>query len=53
MPPKQADEAKGPPSDTLLRHGKYNNVVAWNLEMRTSAGATYGMIALFLTTDVR
>ena len=53
MPPKQAVEAKGPPSDSLLRHGKYNNVVAWNLEMRTSVGATYGMTALFLTTDVR
>ena len=53
MPPKQAVEAKGPPSDSLLRHGKYNNVVAWNLEMRTSVGATYGMTALFFTTDVR
>ena len=53
MPPKQAVEAKGPPSDSLLRYGKYDNVVSWNLEMRTSVGATYGMTAMFLTTDVR
>ena len=53
MPPKQAVEAKGSPSDTLLRHGKYNNVVSWNLDMRTSVGEKYGMTALFLTTDVR
>ena len=53
MPPKQAVEAKGPPSDSLLRHGKYNNVVSWNLDMRTSVGEKYGMTALFLTTDKR
>lgn len=37
----------------MLQIGKYNNVVAWNLEMRTTVHALYGNASNFLTTNVR
>ena len=37
----------------MLQIGKYNNVVAWNLEMRASVGAVYDNGASFVTTNVR
>ena len=52
MPPKRAPDAKDA-KECMLQIGKYNNVVAWNLDVRASVGATYGSSALFLTTDVR
>ena len=52
MPPKRAPDSKDT-KECMLQIGKYNNVVAWNLEMRASIGAMYGDSALFLTTDVR
>ena len=52
MPPKRAPESKDA-KECMLQIGKYNNVVAWNLEMRASVGAVYGNGASFLTTDVR
>ena len=52
MPPKRAADAKDA-TECMLQIGKYNNVVAWNLEMRASVGAVYGNGASFLTTNVR
>ena len=52
MPLKRAPESKDA-KECMLQIGKYNNVVAWNLEMRASVGAVYGNGASFLTTDVR
>ena len=52
MPPKRAPDAKDA-KECMLQIGKYNNVVAWNLDVRASVGATYGSSALFLATDVR
>ena len=52
MPPKRAvgDKDAG---EIILQLGKYNNVVAWNLDIRESVGISYGNAANFLTTDVR
>ena len=52
MPPKRAGETKEVP-ECILRIGKYNNVVAWNLEMRSIVGTLYGSTANFLTDNVR
>ena len=52
MPPKCAVESKDVP-ECILRIGKYNNVVAWNLEMRSVVGTLYGSTANFLTDNVR
>ena len=52
MSPKRAADAKDA-TECMLQIGKYNNVVAWNLEMRASVGAVYGNGASFLTTNVR
>ena len=52
MPPKRAGELKEAP-ECILRIGKYNNVVAWNLEMRSVVGTLYGSTANFLTDNLR
>ena len=52
MPPKRAGETKEVPV-CILRIGKYNNVVAWNLEMRSIIGTLYGSTANFLTDNER
>lgn len=52
IPPKRAVEPKDVP-ECILRIGKYNNVVAWNLEMRSVVGTLYGSNANFLTDNVR
>ena len=52
MPPKRSPEprdAKG----CILQIGKFSNVVAWNLEMRSLTVTSYGSSALFLTTNER
>ena len=53
MPPKRAVEAKDSTPECMLRIGKFNNVVAWNLEISASVGAVYGLTANFLLTNVR
>ena len=50
--PKRAVEAKDS-SECILRIGKYNNIVAWNLEMSTYLGGLYGRTATFLITNIR
>ena len=52
MSPKKSVEPKVV-TPCILQIGKYNNVVAWNLEMRASMRALYGNAANFLTTNVR
>ena len=52
MSPKRAIDSKVA-APCMLQIGKYNNVVAWNLEMRTSVRALYGNASNFLTTNVR
>ena len=52
MPPKRAGEPKEVP-ECILKIGKYNNVVAWNLEMRSVVGTIYGATANFLTDNMR
>ena len=52
MPPKRAGEPKETP-ECILKIGKYNNVVAWNLEMRSVVGTLYGSTANFLTDNLR
>ena len=52
MPPKRAVESNDVP-ECILRIGKYNNVVALNLEMRSVVGTLYGSTANFLTDNVR
>ena len=49
MPPKRAPEPKDA-KECMLQIGKFNNVVAWNLEMRSLTVTAYGSSALFLTT---
>ena len=53
MPPKRAVEAKDSTSECMLRIGKFNNVVAWNLGISASVGAVYELITNFLLTNVR
>ena len=53
MPPKRAAEAKDSIPECMLRIGKFNNIVPWNLEMSTSVGAVYGLTANFLLTNIR
>ena len=50
--PKRSVEAKDS-SECILRIGKYNNIVAWNLEMSTYLGGLYGRTATFLITNIR
>ena len=52
MPLKRAGELKEAP-ECILRIGKYNNVVAWNLEMRSVVGTLHGSTANFLTDNLR
>ena len=52
MPPKRSPEPKDAKRCTL-QIGKFNNVVAWNLEMRSLTVTAYGSSALFLTTNER
>ena len=52
MPPKRLPESKDA-KECMLQIGKYNNIVAWNLEMRESVGAVYGDSDSFLVTDER
>ena len=52
MPPKRVADAKDA-TEYMLQIGKYNNVVAWNLDMRASVGTLYGNGASFSTTNVR
>ena len=52
MPSKRAGEPKEVP-ECILKIGKYNNVVAWNLEMRSVVGTLYGATANFLTDSMR
>ena len=52
MPPKRSPESKEA-KECILQIGKFNNVVAWNLEMRALTVTTFGSSATFLTTNVR
>ena len=52
MPPKRAADAKDA-TECMLQIRKYNNVVAWNLDTRASAGALYENGASSSTTNVR
>ena len=52
MPPKRAPESKDV-KECMLRIGKNNNIIAWNLDIRESIGAIYGYSGDFLYSDVR
>ena len=52
MPPKRSPESKDA-KECILQIGKYNNIVAWNLDIRESINAVYGDSASFLYTDDR
>ena len=52
MPPKRSPESRDA-KECMLQIGKFNNVVAWNLEMRSLTVTAYGSSALFLTTNER
>ena len=52
MPPKRNPEQKES-SECMLRIGRYNNVIAWNLQMRDIVGELYGDTANFLTNNER
>lgn len=52
MPPKSSPEPRDA-KECMLQIGKFNNVVAWNLEMRSLTVMAYGSSALFVTTNER
>ena len=52
MPPKRSLESEDA-KECILQIGKYNNIVAWNLDIRKSINAVYGDSASFLYTDER
>lgn len=52
MPPKRAPDSKDA-KECMLQIGKYNNIVAQNLDIRESINAVYGDSASFLFTDER
>ena len=51
MPPIRKPEPKEP--TCILRLGKFNNVVTWNEELKSTVGALYGATANFLQTNTR
>ena len=52
MPPKRMSEPRET-SECMLRIGKYNNVIAWNMQMRSIVGELYGSTANFLVDNER
>ena len=52
MPLNRSPESKDA-KEYILQIGKYNNIVAWNLDIRESINAVYGDTASFLYSDER
>ena len=53
MPLKRAAEAFESTEECILQYGKHNNIIKWREHMQTIVTELYGIVGMFITTDVR